>query len=151
MFPGEENFMRNLFLALFLLSLSNLSFAISGPATPSSGGDGRPECRTYDKGWEEHGYHDTCHECLAQHSECVEKCFTYTYTCKASGEVRERYLDSNGNQIERVRVLTFQAVEGRELFARRTALDYCYNQAVNCEIISCSEDSSLDRVRSCRR
>ncbi|HLE12030.1 MAG: hypothetical protein A2504_06025 [Bdellovibrionales bacterium RIFOXYD12_FULL_39_22] len=143
--------MKNFLLVLAMLLISNLSFAISGPSTPSGDGDGRPECRTYDVGWEEHGYHYTCGECLAEHGKCVEKCFTYTYTCTASGEARNIYRDTNGNQSEQVRILTFEAEGRSEMFARRTALDYCYHQAVNCQITNCNESSHLDRQRSCQK
>lgn len=118
------------------------AFATGGPSSggSSSSGGGRVQCRAYDTGWEEHGSHGSCGECLGRHSECAERCYSYSYECTARGT------DSRGMGV------TFSAYGRDEYRTRDQALNRCYSSnAQNCSVERCTEDSNLVSSRTCQR
>lgn len=52
-------------------------------------GYGDYSCRAYDTGHEEHfSGHDSCRSCLREHGDCVERCESTVFICRAEGRDR---------------------------------------------------------------
>lgn len=127
------------FVLLLMLAFSQVALA-GGGSTPSSGGSGRPRCAAYDTGYEEHGYHNTCAECNAEHhGSCVQRCYDYDYTCTATGT------NDKGEKE------TTESFDRREVYARDQALERCYGLGLkNCSVSSCTENSTQTSSQTCR-
>ena len=115
-------------------------FALDGPSTPSGSGRGNQlQCKYYDEGWEEHGYHNSCQECHKKHGDCEERCYSYTYTCKVTGR------DKDGN------IETFTALGANERRVGDEAIDRCYQAGSrNCYLDRCDESSRLESRHTCK-
>jgi hypothetical protein len=102
-------------------------------------GAGRLSCNYSDKGWEEHfSGHSSCGDCLADHGECVERCYEEYYTCTARGT------DYYG------RVEVVRGMSDREWQAEDEALNECsYRRLSNCRIQNCDRDNELVSSRNC--
>ena len=134
-------------LGLLVMSLMMVTNAYpfgAAPPSPSGGGfAGEIQCRAYDTGWEEHGSHASCTECLAAHDNCDTKCYSFSYTCTASGT---EVTGPNGE----TKQTTVEAIDRDEVRARGQALNHCYELGLrNCSVQSCLSDSNLLSVVRC--
>lgn len=109
----------------------------------SGGGWGQVVCKSYDDGWEEHGWHSSCGECLSRHGGCYERCYKISYRCTAKGT------SSDGSQ------QTFQAIGRDRSYTADEALSRCQSSgANNCTISQysdCSEDQDVVSSKRCNR
>lgn len=134
----------NLLIAIIsLIAQSSSALAMSKggstqPVHPGPGG-GLLRCSYDDTGWEEHGGHATCGECLSRHGSCEENCYSVYYACKAEG------VDRSGKPF------TAEAYSDySEMDARNMALDRCYySGGTNCFVKSCSQEEKRISNRRC--
>lgn len=110
------------------------------PGYPGGGGGYAPvTCTASDRGWEEHGPHYSCHDCLRHHGTCIETCSQNTVECQAEG------VDHYGRR------LNFVGMGSDDWSARNEALRACqYNYASNCYVTSCQSRQNVISRRSCR-
>lgn len=109
----------------------------SRPPRPGTGG--QVTCSARDRGWEEHGGHGSCHECLRKHDRCIETCGVQYYVCRAEGT------DRRGNRA------TFEGRAQYRFTAEDQAIYSCQNNRyVNCRVTSCSTSTETVSSRSCR-
>lgn len=100
---------------------------------------GSVTCEANDNGWEEHGSHRDCRECLSRHGSCTETCSKRYSTAVATGLDRRGTVSFNGEGYDR-----------RD--AEDDALRQCRRYASACRIESGSSrdvNKTISR-RSCR-
>ena len=128
-------------LAITLLFLcSDFAWGLGGSKIPEGSGRGQNrQCRVYDIGHEEHGNHFSCHECFKSgHGKCVERCYTYNYSCTAKG------FYADGEEV------TYNATGPNRTRVRNRAIDRCYNSGVpSCYIVACNERPILESSAIC--
>lgn len=129
-----------LLISIFSLGLLALAasqtFAAGGAS--SSPSRGQAYCEANDRGWEEHGSHSSCGECLARHDRCTETCYEKSYSCTAKGTNRDGSSES------------FEAYSDfSENDARNQALNRCSSRASGCSVSSCNDNSRITSSRGC--
>lgn len=105
---------------------------------PGPGRGGDLVCSARDAGWEEHGSHNSCRECLREHGRCVETCAVVEDRCEAQG------VDRRGN------LVSFIGTGRGRYDAQDQAMRNCSYNASRCQIVRCDTAESNVTRRDCR-
>lgn len=118
-----------------------------GHRHPGRGGWDHPRisCQAFDKGWEEHfGGHDTCHECLRKHGNCMERCSEEQFVATARGYDRRGRPDRDAFDVD-----GWPASDRWQ--AEDSALDSCYRRGLSgCYVVNMRTEVREVSRRSCR-
>ncbi len=134
---NEPYYLQGLFDELFRDNFGHRSRR--DHARRNRGNDRNTTCIARDRGWEEHGEHRSCRQCLRHHGTCIKVCSRTQYVCEASpnGSIRGPSYQGEGRNLRR---------------AKRRALRACERRHLNqfCSIDTCEDESRVVSRNRCR-